>query len=380
MFWNHRAALVVVAALLATSACGGNNSVPSAGFAGNSTSQAQNRIAPANVDTTSILKRLKKSVVIGSTVDPTNGDMGPTSIYIAGTTLGKLKKGQLVVCNYADSSGTAGNGTTTEILGPQANSQPVTFVADPRIKGCDGDALSSGNYMYAAGHTSGLLAAFTDKGKFYKKYGPPLQAPSSDVDAANPGLYSAEYMFTTDAKTGSIVSFSINNYGNPRPTQVVTGFDVNNGSGWSVLGPSGIQYSKKLDALYVVDGVDDTIVQITHASNLLVKDEITILPGGTTFKCKHKSVTCAKLVYHGSPLNGPVAMTLLPNGNLIVANTIGGNKLVEIAANGQVLDTRAIDKSSVPHIFGLRAIGSSDSNAALYLTDTKTNKLYLWKQ
>ncbi|MBV9056539.1 MAG: hypothetical protein JO351_07875, partial [Candidatus Eremiobacteraeota bacterium] len=232
MFWNHRAALVVVAALLATSACGGNNSVPSAGFAGNSTSQAQNRIAPANVDTTSILKRLKKSVVIGSTVDPTNGDMGPTSIYIAGTTLGKLKKGQLVVCNYADSSGTAGNGTTTEILGPQANSQPVTFVADARIKGCDGDALSSGNYMYAAGHTSGLLAAFTDKGKFYKKYGPPLQAPSSDVDAANPGLYSAEYMFTTDAKTGSIVSFSINNYGNPRPTQVVTGFDVNNGSGW----------------------------------------------------------------------------------------------------------------------------------------------------
>jgi len=105
-----------------------------------------------------------------------------------------------------------------------------------------------------------------------------------------------------------------------------------------------------------------------------------VLPGGTKFKCKYKKFTCARLIYHGAPLSGPVAMALLPNGNLIIANTVGGNKLVEIATNGQVLGTRVIDKSSIPHIFALHAIGSTDSDTALYLTDTKTNKLYLWKQ
>ncbi|MBV8198747.1 MAG: hypothetical protein JO263_11465 [Candidatus Eremiobacteraeota bacterium] len=379
MFWNHRAALAVAATLLATSACGGSNSVPPASSAGNAMSQAIG-VNPDAVDTKSILKQLRKGVIIGSTVDPTNGDTGPYSLYMAGTSLGKLKKGQFVVCNYADSSGTAGNGTTTEILDPSPGSKPTTFVQNAKIKGCDGDAISSGDYVYAAGQTSGVVAAFTNKGKYFKSYGVPLQAPSGDVDAANPGLYSAEYMFITDAKTGSIVSFSINNYGNPRETQVVSGFDVNNGTGWGVLGPSGIQYSKKLDAIYVVDGVDNTLVEITHASNLLVKDEIVVQPGGTTFKCKHPTVTCAKLIYHGAPLDGPVALTLLPNGNLIAANTIGGNRLVEIAANGQVLATKAVDKSSIAHVFGLRAVGSTDTNTVLYFTDTKTATLDLLKR
>ncbi len=391
MYWNHRAALAVAAALLATSACGGSNSVPSATSAGNATSQSvsnpqaqrsQRGVTSEAVDTTSILKRLKKVVVIGSTVDPTNGDMGGRSISEAGTTFGGLKKGQILVCNYADSSGNAGKGTTIDVFNPTANSKPVTYVRDSRIAGCDADALSSGNYLYAGSLTNGDLVAYTNKPKYYRTYGPPIEEPMSNVDAYNPHLYSAEPLYTSDAKTGSIISFSSNSFGNPKPTQVVTGFAVNNGSGWNVLGPSGLQYygAKKADIVYVVDGVDNTLVAIDNASNLLTKDEIIVLPGGTTFKCKHKSFTCARLIYHGAPLSGPVAMALLPNGNLIIANTVGGNKLVEIASNGQVLDTRAIDKSSIPHIFALHAIGTTDSDTALFLTDTKTNKLYLWKQ
>ncbi|MGC1336060.1 MAG: hypothetical protein WA812_11870, partial [Candidatus Cybelea sp.] len=83
----------------------------------------------------------------------------------------------------------------------------------------------------------------------------------------------------------------------------------------------------------------------------------------------------ATLVYSGSPLNAPVASALLPNGNLIVANTQGGNELVELTPTGKVLDTKTIDTSSVAHIFGLLATGTSDSNAALFYTDTETNTL-----
>ncbi|MGA8661067.1 MAG: hypothetical protein WB644_02065, partial [Candidatus Cybelea sp.] len=91
--------------------------------------------------------------------------------------------------------------------------------------------------------------------------------------------------------------------------------------------------------------------------------------------CLHAKSTCATLVYSGSPLNAPVASALLPNGNLIVANTQGGNKFVELTPAGKVLDTKTIDKSKVAHIFGLLAIGTSDSNTALFYTDTKTNTL-----
>ena len=58
---------------------------------------------------------------------------------------------------------------------------------------------------------------------------------------------------------------------------------------------------------------------------------------------RSRKSTCATLVYSGSPLNAPVASALLPNGNLIVANTKGGNKLVELTPAGKILDAKTID-------------------------------------
>jgi hypothetical protein len=382
-FSNKRAALLIAGALLlAVAACGGNGTVPSSPpAAGNAAQQVygadSNFASPA--DDTSILKKLTKDVVIGSTVDPTNGDTGPHAISVVKTNF-VLKKGQVVVCNFADKSGSAGKGTTIDVLDPQPSSKPTTFAQSTEAEGCDGDAITSGNGVFAAGFTSGVLAAFSNKGKLGKTYGSPLEEPFSDVDAANPNLYAAEYIFSSDASTGGIVSFSINNYGNNKPLQVGAGFDVNKKSGWSALGPSGLQYDKKHDTLYITDGVDDNVVAFTHASELLVQDEIVVEDGGKSFKCKYPQTTCGKLIFSGSPLKAPVAMALLSNGNLIVANTKGGNTLVEISAAGQVLDTKVVDKSKTAGIFGLAATGSNDNNTALYYTDTNTNTLHKLEQ
>jgi len=48
---------------------------------------------------------------------------------------------------------------------------------------------------------------------------------------------------------------------------------------------------------------------------------------------------------------------------------------VELTPTGKILDTKTIDKSKTAHIFGLLATGTSDSNTALFYTDTKTNTL-----
>jgi hypothetical protein len=125
----------------------------------------------------------------------------------------------------------------------------------------------------------------------------------------------------------------------------------------------------------MVDGVDNTVVAISNASNLLEKDEIVVQPGGKKFKCAYPTKTCATLVYSGSPLNAPVAQALLPNGNLIVANAKGGNTLVELTPTGKVLATKTIDTNKSADIFGLLAEGTDDSNTVLFYTDTATNTL-----
>jgi hypothetical protein len=374
--FNNRVLMLTAGALLATSACGGNATVPS----GVVSAPVASSIVPN--DTTSILKKLTKDVEIGSTIDPKNGDMGPRAISLVSGNFG-LKKGQLLVCNFDDSTGTAGNGTTIEVLDPAPSSKPVTFTQSTKIEGCDGDAITAGNDVYGAGLLSGIVSEFTQTGKFKKSYGSPIEVPFADADAFCGESYAPEDLYIGDSKTGSLIklAFPISSSGHPQVIQVMTGFGVNTGSGWSVLGPSGMQYDSKKhgslcnDTLYIVDGVDNTIIAVSNASSLLEKNEIVVQPGGKTFKCAHPKRTCATLVYSGSPLNGPVASALLPNGNLIVANTQGGNTLVELTPAGKVLATKTIDTSTTADVFGLLATGTSDSDTALFYTDTKTNTL-----
>jgi hypothetical protein len=379
--FNNRVLMLTAGALLATSACGGNATVPS----GVVSAPAASSVVPT--DTTSILKKLTKDVEIGSTVDPTNGDMGPRAISLVPANFG-LKKGQLLVCNFDDSAGTAGKGTTIEVLNPDPHSKAVTFTQSTKIEGCDGDAASATNQVYGAGLVSGLVSRFDQTGEFEKSHGSPIQVPFADADAFCGEAYAPEDIYVGDSKTGSIIklAFVPVSSGNVRLTQVITGFGVNKGSGWSILGPSGIQYDSRKtgslcnDTLYIVDGVDNTVIAVSNASNLLEKNEIVVQPGGKTFKCAHPKSTCATLVYSGSPLNAPVASALLPNGNLIVANTQGGNELVELTPTGKVLDTKTIDTSTAAHVFGLLATGTSDSDTVLFYTDTGTNTLQELKQ
>ena len=386
-FSNKQTGLLIAGALLAMAACGGNGAVPSGAYnaPGALRLLATMRDAALPEDTTSILKKLKKDVVIGSTVDPKNHDKGPRGVAVVPSTFEGLKKGQVLVCNFADSSGAAGKGTTVEKLDPNPGSKPATFVQNSKIEGCSDDSISSANDdLYVTGFTSKVVAQLSPRGGLGQTWGKPLVTPFSIVDAACTGvsrcLYAAEPLFISDAKTGGIVSFSVNSSGNPIPTEVIAGFAVNRKDGWSARGPSGLAFtSPKQGTLFVADGPDSTIVSINRATELLVTDEVIVEKGGKTFKCKYPKTSCAKLIKAGAPLDVPVAMTLLPNGNLVVANA-HGNSLVELTATGKVLATKVLDKSKTAAIFGVYAIGSNDSNTAIYYTDINDNSLHELQQ
>jgi hypothetical protein len=380
--FNNRLLVLIAGTLLATSACGGNAAVPTAAQV-----SAPGAASIVPNDTTSILKKLTKDVQIGSTVDAKNGDMGPRAISLVRSTFG-LQKGQLLVCNFEDSSGAAGKGTTIEVLNPKPHSKPATFTQNTKVKGCDGDSVTEANQVYAAGKLSGFVSQFDQTGSLKKSFSAHLEAPFADVDAFCGLPYAPEDIYVSDSKTGSIVKLEFTSVsgGKTTLTEVITGFGINKGSGWSALGPSGIQYNNHRtgslcnDTLYIVDGGDNTVVAISTASALLEKDEIVVQPGGKKFKCAHPKDTCATLVYSGAPLNAPVASALLPNGNLIVANTKGGNKLVELTPAGKILATKTLDTSTTADVFGLVASGTSDTDTVLFYTDTKTNTLHELEQ
>jgi hypothetical protein len=383
---GNRAILVAMAMALVTSACGGNAAVPLSAPAGNSNAAGSRATVPSAVDKKSVLKTLTKNVTIGSTVDLTNGDMGPRAISVVQASYGKLKKGQLLVCNFEDSSGDAGNGTTIEQFNPVASSKPTTFFQNAKIEGCDGDAVTTGNQVYATGLTSKVMVWINQKGQLKKTYGSPITEPGGD--GAAPALYdySPTLVFTGNVDTGGVDNIGLGGYGDNHVLEVINGFDVS-GSGTSALGPSSLSYwcgappatgnckgKKPPDTLYIADGACNTVVAVNHASALLVKDEITVQPGCQKFTCLYPKTTCATVVKTGSPLNEPVAETVLPNGNLIVANA-ANNTLVEMTPQGKVLDTEVVDTGSAGAIFGLAAIGTTDANTALFYTDTNTNTL-----
>lgn len=376
--FNIRTRLVIASFLLATSACGNNAAVPVAAS-----------YSPQDVptDTTSILKKLTKDVEIGSTVDSKNGDAGPTAISLVSSTFG-LKRGQLVVCNFDDSKGDAGKGSTMEVFDPTPNSKPRRFTQNSKIEGCDGSAVDDSNQVFGTGITSGVAAEFNPHGKYLATYGSPIEKPLNDVYASCGLAYATAHVYVGDGKTGAVVQLAFVPVSKKIvETQTIEGFAVNKGVGWSALGPSGFRYNPAktrnnqacIDTLYIVDGANNTIVAVVNASQLLTKNEIVVEPGGKTFKCnapKNEHFRpCAKLVYSGSPLNAPVAQAILPNGNLVVANTKGGNTLVELTPSGKILDTKKIDTNKTADIFGLLAVGTDDSDTVLYYTDTKTNTL-----
>lgn len=381
--FRSRTALCAVVVLLASSACAASRVNPVGSVPEGSGAPVFSRNALAMpADTTSILKKLTKNVVIGSTVDSHNGDKGPRSISIVPSGHGLLQKGQLLVCNFSDKSGAAGAGTTVEVLNPTPGSKPTRFVADASIKGCDGDAITGAAEVYVAGFAGGAVVNFNEEAKKVREYtGSLFKVPLSEVSANPMEPYSPAYVYVSNAESGSIVSISVGFYGNGQATEVADGFAVNKSAPGTKLGPSGLQYNSFPDTLYIVDGVTNTVVEFLHASDLLEKDEIVVKPGGKTFQCKHAKTTCGKLIHAGSPLNAPLASVLLPNGNLVVANTKGtANELVELTPTGQILATKVVDKSQTQGVFGLAATGTNDTNAGLFYTDTNSNSVHELEQ
>ena len=95
--------------------------------------------------------------MVGSTVDPINGDLNPYGLVVAPATAGLITKGDLVVCNFNDGpTNTQGQGTTIIGLHPVAGSKPYRIAQSADLQGCNALTMLPDDSISAAGWTSNL--------------------------------------------------------------------------------------------------------------------------------------------------------------------------------------------------------------------------------
>ncbi len=359
---------VAAAAILTIAGCRGGAVVPpqAAGF----TSQSAARALPDKEF--SILKMLTKEVVIGSTVDPKYGQLNPYGLTVAPSTTGDFTKGDLVVCNFNDKANVQGTGFTIVALHPKPHSKPSLVSHNKTLLGCDALALGSADDIWAAAWTANDNPVISATGKLEvnitgKDFDHPFGQIFAQPTSGSPAFYES------NAGVGTVVRI---NLGSKFTYDVIAkGFAVNHGKPGSILAPSGLAYDASIDTLYIVDGTNNTVVAFDKVSTI-PNGGIIVEKGGLKFK--GPSAGQARVLWSGSPLNGPISSALLANGNLVVGNTSnpsGRNIMVELSRSGKVLAMRNVDKGAPGAIFGMVATGRSAADTKLYFNDDNNNDL-----
>jgi len=360
----QRVAIAAIA-ILTIAGCGGGGVVPPQAVG------MSNQSAGALPDKEySILKMLKKEVVIGSTVDPKYGQLNPYGLTVAPATTGDFTKGDLVVCNFNDKKNVQGTGFTIVALHPKPGSKPALVSHDKTLVGCDALALGPADDIWAAAWTANDNPVISATGKLEVNIeGRPFNHPFGQIfaNASSPAFYES------NAGDGTVVRI---NLGSKFTYDVIArGFAVNHGQPGSIFGPSGLAYDASIDTLYIVDGTNNTVVAF---------DKVSTIPNGgivvekSGLKFRGPSAHQARVLFWGAPLNGPISSALLANGNLAVGNTTnpsGQNIIVEISRTGKVLATRNVDKGAAGSIFGMVATGRSAADTKLYFNDDNHNDL-----
>ena len=364
--------LAAAAIFLAACAHDSTGVIPS----GNSSTALATGAAPSQSSRfeseTSILKSLKKQVVIGSTIDPKLHQLNPYGLTLAPATTGAFQKGDLVVCNFNAKNNVQGTGYTIVALHPKPGSSP-TLVSDSKtLTGCAALALGPADDIWAAAFSADDNPVLSASGKLEanikgKDFDHPWGQVYAQPKSGNPAFYES------NAGKGTIVRI---NLGAKFTYDVIaSGFAVNHGKPGSIFAPSGLTYDPSIDTLYIVDGTNDTVVAFANVTKIPAGG-ITVGKDGKSFS--GPDAKDARLVFSGAPLDGPISATLLFNGNLVVGNTSnpsGQNLMVELTPSGKVLDVRNVDKGASGALFGIVATGSSAADTKVYFNDDNDNDL-----
>lgn len=333
----------------------------------------------------------KETLPIATTV-PGNGDQNPYGIVTVPRTIGSLRQGDLLVSNFNDdgpNGGEQGTGDTIVQIPPGGGSGAASVFAQVNPGIVDGGvglttalAVTSSGFVFvgnlptsdgtSASARAGGILVFNSRGELIETIsGGPLNGPW-DMTATEVGdvttLYITNVLNGTVANSprtvddGTVVRMLFLTIPDAPPlllneTVIARGFPERTDPAALVVGPTGMALGND-GTLYVADTDGNRIAAIPEAATR----QRPLGGGGIT-------------VSAGGELNGPLGLTLAPNGDLLAANGGNGN-IVELTPSGEQVATVTADDSSVPGgagvLFGLTV---SPFTHQLYFVDDGMNTL-----
>ena len=324
------------------------------------------RAGAAGHGTPSYLSHLSKVTNLASTV-PANGDVNPYGITVVPRSVGKLVRGDTLVSNFNDSANLQGTGTTIVEVAPSGAVSTFSQLDGPLPGACPGGVglttalttLPGGWVVVGSLPTTDGTSATAGAGCLIvlDSAGLPVETWSGgningpwDLAAVSVGdraqLFVSNVLNGTVAHSpstvdqGTVVRLDVRLSGNNPPvlvgsTVIGTGFAERTDPAALVVGPTGLALGD-LGQLYVADTVNNRIAVIPFAP----WRSTPATGGGVT-------------VSSGGSLNGPLGLTLAPDGDVLSVNAGDGN-IVETTPFGRQVDAVQIDPAGAGgDLFGL---------------------------
>jgi hypothetical protein len=344
---------------------------------------------------------------VGSTVDPTNGDLNPYGLVIAPATAGLITKGDLVVCNFNNAANNAtmppsgnvqGAGTTIVGLHPAAGSTPYRIAQSADLQGCNAltmlpdDSISAAAWATAQNtlgenplvSANGAVALPFAGDTFAGPWGEAFVAATATQPAA---IYISNAPGGATNAGGTIDRITLSGDTQASFTEIVSGI-CSGGVPGAIFGPAGLTYDPATDTLYVVNTSAASVIAIAGVSNIekdgvVVNGQCTATATATSTPVptfSGPSMASARVIAHGAPFNSPLSAALLKNGDLVVGNADIGlmtpsattNLLIEVSPvvpGGFVGQPLQIDTGAPGALFGIAATVDASGNQIIYFND-----------
>ena len=325
---------------------------------------------------------------IASTV-PGNGDVNPYGVVVVPSSQGRLHRGNILVSNFNNSKNLQGTGSTIVQISSRGHRSVFAHITSSALKGrCPGGVglttglvevhgwVIVGNFPskngQAATASAGCLVVVDSRGAVREVFsGRGINGPWDATAVEGKGsaaVFVANVFNGTKAAMGKVVhrgtilrlDLGFSGAKPPRissVTKVGSGFAERTDPNAFVVGPTGLGFSN--GTLYVAD---------------TGMNRITAIPGALM---RQTSFGTGRVLTSGGGLNGPLGLTIAPNGNVLTVNG-GDGRIVETSKSGKQVAMRFLDKSGSPPGAGaLFGLAVAPHGAGLYYVDDAANTLRL---
>jgi DNA-binding beta-propeller fold protein YncE len=346
---------------------------------------------PASAAGTAFLNTLTTVRTVASTV-PGNGDINPYGVAVVPHSTGHLHRGWVLVSNFNEASNLQGTGRTIMQISPAGKASLFARVDPAHLPGpCPGgvglttalSVLSSGWVVVgslpttdgtAATAKAGCLLVLDSHGRVRETIADRAINGPWDMTASEHG--NAADLFVTNVLNGTVAAHgAVVNRGTvvrirlrlpdegdalpvaSRPVVIGSGFAEHTDPAALVVGPTGLTLSRRENTLYVADTASNRISAIRDASR------------------RTRTAFSGVVITSGGHLNGPLGLSLAPNGDVLSVNAADG-LIVETTPAGAQVARMTLDATGTPPGSGtLFGLAVSPDRKGVYFVDDGTNTL-----